>query len=331
MGSTANFLLLLFLLLPSTLLHAQKLVVGNTSISAEGLPIWFAHETGIFKKNGLEATPVFLGGGGPRSLAVVLSGEAPIAHGSGMPLVTSNLSGSDIVAITGGTGTINYWLMTRPEIKSGDQLRGGRIAIGSFGTTTDFAARFALKSFGLVPGKDVILIPVGNNPIRLAALEAGNAVATPLNPPASILAQKRGLRLLLDIAALETPWLHTGALTTRKYIRENTDTVRRFVKSYVEAVHGIKTNREGGIKVLAKYFKGLEDREILTQTYDLSFSDNVVSRKQYPTLEGIQLILDYLADKDPKARKAKPEDFVETRFIKELDQSGYIDRLYKAK
>ena len=136
--------------------------------------------------------------------------------------------------------------MSRPEIKLGDQLRGGRIAIGSFGTTTDFAARFALKSFGLVPGKDVILIPVGNNPIRLAALEAGNAVATPLNPPASILAQKRGLRLLLDIAAPETPWLHTGALTTRKYIRESTDTVRRFVKSYVEAVHGIKTNREGG-------------------------------------------------------------------------------------
>jgi NitT/TauT family transport system substrate-binding protein len=308
---------------------AQKLVVGNTAISAEGLPIWFAHETGIYKKNGLDVQPVFLGGGGPRSLSVILSGECPISHGSGLPLISSNIGGADLVMIAGGTTTINYWLVARPETKSPEQLRGGAIAIGSFGTTTDFAARFALRKFGLVAGKDVTLLPVGNNPIRLSALETGRVVATPLNPPASVMAQKKGLNILLDISTLGIQWPHTGAITTRKFIRENTDTVRRFVKSYIEAVHRIKTDRETGMKVLAKYFKGLQDREVLVKTYDLSFSEAVMPRKQYPTLDGIKAILEYVAESDPRAKKAKPEDFVDLRFVKELDDSGYTESLYQ--
>ena len=183
LGKTGHILwFLLFLFLPSVV-EPENLVIGNTAVSAEGLPIWVAYETGIYKKNGLDAQAIFLGGGGPRSLSVILSGECPISHGSGLPLVNSNIGGADLVMITGGTTTINYWLVTRPETRSGDQLRGGSIAIGSFGTTTDFAARFALRKFGLVPGKDVTLLPVGNNPVRLGALETGRVVATPLNPP----------------------------------------------------------------------------------------------------------------------------------------------------
>lgn len=322
-------LLLLALVFRPVESGAQKLMVGQTAISAEGLPIWLAHELGIFKKNGLDATPVFLGGGGPRSLSVILSGECPISHGSGMPLVNSNLNGSDLAMITGGTTTINYWLMTRPETKSGEQLRGGSIAIGSFGTTTDFAARFALKKFGLVPGKDVTLLPVGNNPVRLGALESGRVVATPLNPPASIMAQKKGLNMLVDISALGIPWPHTGAITSRKYIREQPDTVRRFVRSYVEAVHRIKTDRETGMKVMTKYFKGLQDRDVVVSTYNASFAENVMPRKQYASLEGIKYILEYLAESDPKAKRAKPEEFVDMRFIKELDESGYTESLYR--
>lgn len=173
------------------------------------------------------------------------------------------------------------------------------------------------------------LLPVGNNPVRLGALETGRVVATPLNPPASVMAQKKGLNVLVDISALGIPWPHTGAITTRKYIREHTDTVRRFVRSYVEAVHRIKTDRETGMKILAKYFKGLQDRDILIKTYDLSFSEAVMPRKQYATLDGIKTIIDYVAETDARAKKAKPEDFVDMRFIKELDDSGYTDSLYK--
>lgn len=307
----------------------QKFVVGNTSIGAPGLPIWVAYETGIFRKNGLDAQAVWLGGGGPITISVILSGEAQIYHGAGNGVIASNLGGSDLVMIAGGTTSINYWLMSGPETKSREQLRGGTIAIGGFGSTTDFAARFALQKFNLVPGKDVTIVPAGNNPTRMGAIETGRMQATPLEPPASILAQKKGLHLLMDISALNVPFPHTGPSTTRRLIQNNPDAVRKFIRSYVEAVHRIKTDKKTGMTVLSKYFKGLDDREVLERTYELAFRDGVMPRKQYPSLEGIRTVLDSLGQKDAKAKNAKPENFVDMRFIKELDESGFIDSLYK--
>jgi ABC-type nitrate/sulfonate/bicarbonate transport system substrate-binding protein len=121
-----------------------------------------------------------------------------------------------------------------------------------------------------------------------------------------------------------------GVATTRTFIRESPDIVRRYVKSQIKAVHRIKTDRETGKKVLVKYL-GSQDKEILERTYDLISADDKLPPKQYPTLEGIKNILEPLAQTDAKAKAAKPEDFVDMRFIKELDESGFIDDLYKGR
>ena len=127
---------------------------------------------------------------------------------------------------------------------------------------------------------------------------------------------------------MSIPYQAPGVATTRRFIRESPDIVRRYIKSQVEAVHRIKTDRETGKKVLLKYL-GAQDKEILERTYDLTSTDDKLPPKQYPTLEGIKNILEPLAQTDPKAKAAKPEDFVDMSFIRELDQSGYIDSLYK--
>jgi hypothetical protein len=137
--------------------------------------------------------------------------------------------------------------------------------------------------------------------------------------------------VLADLAALGLAYQHTAGATTRRFIRGSFDAVRKYVKSQVEAVHRLKTDRETGLKVLAKYMRGITDREILEKSYDITIADNMLPAKQYPTLEGIKLILDTFAEKDPRARDAKPEDFVDMRFMKELDESGFIDNLYKGK
>jgi ABC-type nitrate/sulfonate/bicarbonate transport system substrate-binding protein len=116
--------------------------------------------------------------------------------------------------------------------------------------------------------------------------------------------------------------------TTRRFIRENPDIVRKYIKSQIEAVHRIKTDRAAGMNVLVKYL-GAQDKDILEKTYDDASNDRKLPPKQYPTLEGIKNILEPLAETDPKAKAAKPEDFVDISFIGELDQSGYIDGLYK--
>jgi ABC-type nitrate/sulfonate/bicarbonate transport system substrate-binding protein len=121
----------------------------------------------------------------------------------------------------------------------------------------------------------------------------------------------------------------TGVATTRTFIRENPDIVRKYIKSQVEALHRIKTDRETALKILAKYL-GLQDKDILDKSYEELRSDEKFPPRQFPTLEGIKNILEPLAETDPKAKAAGPEDFVDMRFVKELEDSGFITDLYKS-
>ena len=137
--------------------------------------------------------------------------------------------------------------------------------------------------------------------------------------------------MLADVADLGLPFVHVGVATTRAFVRDNPEIVRRYVRSHIEAIQVMKTDRETGIQVLGKYLGSIKDRDILTKTYDGAIPDSKFSRKQYPSIPGLQMALDLLAEENPKAKNAKPEDFVDARFIKELDESGYIDGLYKGK
>jgi hypothetical protein len=148
-----------------------------------------------------------------------------------------------------------------------------------------------------------------------------------LPQPDNFMAQKKGF---YNLVSVRLPYQATGVATTCTFIRESPDVVRRYVKSQVEAIHRIKTDRETTIRVLAKYH-ALQDKEILERSYDEFSTDETLPPKQYPTLEGIKNILEPLAQTDVKAKAAKPEDFVDVRFIKELDESGFIDELYKGR
>ncbi len=322
---------LFFALCFHTAVPAQliKLNVGYVGINSDNVIAWVAKQGGIFTRNGLDVQLIYFQGGTTSVMALV-SGETPIAQTAGPGVVNAVLGGSDVVMIAGGVTTLDYWLLSRPEIKSPAQLKGGAVAISRFGSASDFIVRYALERLGLTPVKDVAILQVGPLPDRLAAMETKRVQATVLAPPAMYMAQKRGFNIMADVAALGLAYQATGVASTRRFIREHPDIVRRYIRAHVEAVHRFKTDRELGIKVLATYL-GLQDKEILEKTYEGAIAEDKLPQKQYPTLEGIKTILEPLVSKDPKARAAKPEDFVDMRFIKELDDSGFIDRLYKGK
>src|SRR5262252_1390406 len=303
-----------------------KLTVGYSAIAAGHIPAWVAKEAGIFAKNGLDVQLVYLRAGTTATMAL-LARQTPISQLGGPAIVNASLRGADTVMIAGGFVITEWWLMTRPEIKTAKQLKGGSAAIALFGGSGDFMTRIALKRLGLTAVKDVALLQIGGNPERLSALETGKVQAAMLPQPDNFMAQKRGFYNLISV---RLPYQSTGAATTRTFIRESSDIVRRYVKSQIEAVHRIKTDRENGKKVLVKY-TGLQDNDILERTYDDISADDRLPPKQYPTLEGIKNILEPLAQTDPKAKTAKPEDFVDVRFIKELGESGFIDELYRGR
>ncbi len=306
--------------------QVTKMAAAYGAISADQLVLWVAKDAGIFARNKLDVQLIFFTGGALAVMAMV-SGDTPIIQASGPAVVSAALAGSEAVIVAGGIVTLDYQLMTQPNIKTAEQLKGGSVAIARLGGAADFVARFALAKLGLNPVKDVTIVQVGTTPDRLTALEAKRVQATVLVPPTTFEAQKKGYYLMADIGTLGYAYQHQGAVTTKKFIRERPEVVRNFVKSYIESVHFMKTDRQAGLKILAKYLH-MNDREILEKTYDNSITENKLPRKQYPTLQGIRTILDQLGEKDPKARTAKPQDFVDTRFVEEFDKSGYIDSLY---
>jgi NitT/TauT family transport system substrate-binding protein len=326
------FALVLFLMALSpfgnnpALAQLTKLNVGYSAISGDQMPAWVAKEAGIFQKNGLDVQLVYFTGGTTAVMALI-SADTPLSQVAGSAVVNSVLSGSDAVIVAAGVTSLNYYLMARPDIKTPEQLKGGSVAISRFGSSSDFIARFALSKIGLNPGKDVTIVQIGSTPDRVAAVLTGRVQATVINPPASIIAGKKGMTILADLPKLGLVYQHTSAATTRKYIREHADVVRRYVKSQVDAVHRIYTDRETSIKVLAKYFGGNVERDILEKSYENLLNESVLPKKQYPSLEGLKTIL----ATEAKGKPAKPEDFADQSFIRELDQSGYIDGLYKKK
>jgi len=310
--------------------QVTKLRVGYSAISEVDMPAWVAKETKLFEKNGLDVQLVYFTGGTTAVLALV-SGEVPICQVAGPAVVNSALAGSDIVMIAGGATAADYSLISGREITRPEQLKGGSVAVSNFGAASDFIARYALEKIGLTPGKDVSMVQAGGISDRLAAVLVGRVQATVLNPPASFIGQKKGLNVLADVAKLGLAFQNTGVATSRRFSREQPEIVRRYVRAQVEAVHRIYTDKQTALQIRTKYFRGNVERDILEKTWELLTEGTLLPRKQYPTMEGIKFILAPLAEKDPKAKAAKPEDFTDLSFIKALDESGYIDNLYKKK
>src|SRR5207244_793056 len=150
--------------------------------------------------------------------------------------VSASLRGADAVMVAGVTLTSDQWLMSRPEIKTAEQLKGGSVAVSVFGGTGDSFARIALMRLGLTPVKDVAILQIGGLPARMSALEKGKVQAAIMTTPEVFVAQKKGFYTLAHVSL---PYQTTSVATTRRFIRESPDIVRKYIKSQIEAVHRI--------------------------------------------------------------------------------------------
>ena len=303
--------------------QSTRIAVSYSADTPAYLPGFVAKETGIFSKNGLDVQLVRIAGA--VAVMALIAGESPICQVGGSAVIASNLGGSDAVIVAAGSTVTDYVFVSQKEIKNARQLKGGVLGVSTLSGSAIFASYFALRKLGLDPNKDVSFVVIGQTSDRFLALRTGKVQATLLTPPHWIIAEREGFNILTDVTELPFPY-NTGS-TTRRFMGQNPDIVRKFVKSQIDAVHLLKADRETGLKVLAKYLRQKLDREILERTYDQAVTDSVLPRKQYPDLAGVKTVLDLIGDS--KAAKAKPEQFVEIRFIKELDETGYIDNLYK--
>ena len=305
----------------------KKVMIAFSGIAPSYAPSWVAYETGIFRKYGLDAQLIFIESGS-RTIQTLISGDVAAAQAAGAPTIQSNLQGSGVVLIAGFLNTLDYKLMVSRDITRPEQLKGKVVAVSRAGSSSDFATRYALEKYGLVPDKDVSILQIGSQPARFAALEAGKINGIMVSIPVTAKAAKLGFNALADLQMLGLEYQHNALAVSQNLIKTQPDTVRNILKAEVEAIHYAKTHRKETLVILAKYLK-TDDPDALQEAYEAEI-EALIPQKPYPTLKGIQTILRELGAKDAAARAAKPEQFVDLTFMKELDSSGFIDRLYKS-
>jgi NitT/TauT family transport system substrate-binding protein len=300
----------------------KKFHWGVTSLSASQWIPWIAKEAKLYEKYGMEAELVLLRGSGQSAQAII--GNSILGAPCTLTTVIgANLSGADLVTVAHTVAGVQSKLLVRPDIKTPADLRGKRIAVSGFGSLGDFLERYILKKHGLDPVKDVIMLAIGNQPDRLQALFNGAVDAADLSHPADRQAERKGYRMLWD-AKQEVSYPSMSIVTRRKHTIDDRDSVMRMVKAHVEGIHLLKSNKEFAMKVLGKYLK-TNDRELLEGSYDIYRKDFI--SVPYPITQGLQPTYEYVAQQRPDVWNHKPDAFMDSSFIAELDKSGFIKNL----
>jgi len=294
---------------------------GYPSLGFRQGHIWVAKDAGLFKKYGLDVEPIFLRGG---QLAIqALAGGDPPLMSIGQ-VVQAGLAGHDLTLIAGVEMYYDSTVFARPEITRLEQLKGKRLGISGFGAATHFAAIILAQHLKLDPEKDMVLVPGGPDAERLAAMSAGKIDAGIFNSSSLPIAKRMGLVELVRIPDLKVEVQGNGMATTRAYIKSNRDVVKSALKGYIEGINYIFSNKPATLKIFGKYMR-TNDAEVLESSYQAYI--NTTPRKPYPTLKGLQFLLDRLAPTMPQAKTAKPEQFVDMSFLNELDKEGFFTEM----
>ena len=297
----------------------ERFRTGGGSASAAQMSIWFAKEGGYYEKHGLNVEVISIPGSS-LALQAMLSGELPIIQAGGAGPIQAALSGTDTVILATVAKKFNWWIYAQPSITRMEDLRGKVFGVTRFGTQSDLASRIALRKAGIDPERDVTIVQTGGPAETVSAMVGGKVHAAAISPPATMQARRSKLRDLMDLSNLDVEYHVNGVVTTRRYLKTNEDTARRFLRAYVEgAVRGMK-DKAFAMKAMGKYFR-TEDRDLLDETYEMSIK-NGFSIPPYPA--GIASLLQDLEKTTPKAKGAKAEDFVDARLVRELEQSGFI-------
>ncbi|HEY7558407.1 MAG TPA: ABC transporter substrate-binding protein [Candidatus Binatia bacterium] len=305
---------------------AQKINTAYISTTpGTSTVIQVAKEARIFDKHGIAATVIFISGS-VRGIQAILAGEIPIGEGGGPALASARLAGGDVVAIAGNVNVLPYYLVSHPSIKRHEDLKGKIGGTHIAGTTAEFALKVGLKRIGLDPLKDVSLRVIGGAIERMVALQKGIVQFTVVTEAGKAQAERLGYPTVVDMVTLQIPFPQNGIYTSTKLIRENPELVRRYMRAYTEAIHHYKTHKEGTLKIMTKYSR-VADRRVLEDAWD--WHAKFMPEAPYPPADGYHLVLQDMAEKNPKAGQANVKDYIDTRFIKELEESGFIKGLYR--
>src|SRR5947208_5057789 len=266
-----------------------RVMSGYAAISGPHAVLWMAREAGLFEKNGSRTDVTYIRSGSTMSQTLV-AGEIQMAQMGGPAMLAAGVAGMDVTFVAVALNTTPIVIMG--TVAKIEDLKGKAVGITRFGSNTDISARYAIRKAGLQPEKDVALVQLEDYPGIMGGIASGRIAAGALADPFTDAAKKLGYKEIADLAAMGLEFPFVGIVAKKSYIKDNADTVQRFVRAYVEAIAIYKNNRDLAMKITSKY-TGIKDPPILAST--VSFYAPKLQRVPYPTVGGIRFVLEQIA------------------------------------
>jgi NitT/TauT family transport system substrate-binding protein len=309
----------------------DKLRVGLSSISATSGSIWVAEEKGLFKKHGIDAEVIIIGGGASRVVSSLVAGEIQFSVGGGDAVIRAALRGADTVLAASPLKTGLQRLMVRPDIKTPAELKGKKVGITRFGSASHWVLQLFLRKWGM-RSEDVQIVQLGSSPAMFASLEKGGIDGAVFTIPTFFVAEERGYRVLADPVDMDIYYLQNSVDSTKSFLRQKRDPTVRFVRAICEGLAYFKKNRQESIAVLQKKLRiqSAQEKDVkyLEASYDL-LATKFYNQVPYATPKAVETTLEFIAGEEPRARGADPKLFVDESVVREVEASGFIKTLYE--
>jgi ABC-type nitrate/sulfonate/bicarbonate transport system substrate-binding protein len=309
-------------------LGQDRVRIGLSALSPTNWAVWVAEEKGIFKKHGIDPQVIFIGGGSARGVNALVAREVQFMIIGGVGVIASALRGADLVMVASNVNLSTQRLMSRPEIKTAEDLRKKRVGVTAFGSNTHSVLLMLLRKWSMKP-EEMVILQIGPSPTMVLSLEKGYIDAAVLTSPSDFIAEERGNRVLADLAEMKLYSLQSTLSTTRDYLRSNQDQATRFVRAFAEGIAFIKRHKAQSIEVLGKRLR-LDPAQdsYLEKTY-MRYSTRYLDRVPYVSTQGVKTLLEYLENQDPQARNAEPQTFLDSSIVQLLESGGFFTKLYQ--
>ena len=305
----------------------NRVVISHSGMNARYAHLWMAQERGFFAKYGMDTDVIFVRTG-PIQVASVASGDVQIGYAPGVTVLGAAAEGARLKIIAGFNNRITHDLVGRPGMKSMEDLRGKRFGIQSIGGSLWLSAMLGLEKFGLDPGRDDIKILVlGDQTVLTQALETGTIDVAPLDTVFSRRLNEKGFPILAELYGMNIPALGNVVMGTQSYFDQHPDVAEGILRGLIEslAFSLAPANKSITLKTLMKRLK-ITDPSIAEQGY-VDFA-KTVDRRPYPSLDGLRNIQRLMKPRNPKLEKVRPEDVIDDRVLRKLDESGFITDMY---
>jgi NitT/TauT family transport system substrate-binding protein len=316
------------LVVASEVKAADRVRVGLSSVSPINGSIWVAEEKQLFQKYGIEPEVILIGGASAAGVSSLIAGDIQFLVGGGSAVVNAAINGADAIMIASVVNKGIQKVMARSEIKTPEDLKGKKVGVTRFGASSHMVLQMMLRQWRMSPS-DIQIIQVGSSPAMMASLEKGGVDAAVLTEPTFFFAEDQGYRILADLANMEIYYLHSMLDSTRSYLRVHRDIAVRFMKAYVEGIAFFKRNRAEAVDVLKKKMRTTPGQIKYIERSHALYSSGYFENAPYPSMQGVRTVLEFLAKDNPRAGNADPKSFIDESLVKELDDSGFITKLYK--